>query len=617
MAAICLYPPSFVSSLEMKAYDSFLRFAPPRAPTGEVLLVDLDEASLERFGQWPWPRYRVASLLSRIREMGAAVVALDLVFAEADRTSTDGDRALAAVLASGPFVLGYQFDFTAARGDDRLLHPLRIATRARGGRAEEALFDAPGVVANLPVLARATGASGFFNVVPDRDGVLRRVPMVIRHHGNLYPGLALAAFLRARGGDPVLESGPEGVESLRLGGRVFPLDRKGNLSVNFRGPRRTFPSLSAGAILEGAADPGAIRGKIVVFGTTAAGLHEIRTTPLEPAHPGPEIQATVIDNLLAGDALVLPVWSRALQVMLVLVPGVLLALVASRSGAVSAITLATAAVGGLWGGGYWLLSRHGIFVSPVLPAGAAALVFSVTTSTRFAWAEREVRERERKIARTQDAVILSLASLAETRHQETGGHIHRTRHYMRALALELRKNPRHAAALDDETVDLLFRLAPLHDIGKVGIRDSILLKRDRLTEPEYEEMKRHTLYGSETIRLANDFMGGDSFLAMADDIVRTHQERWDGTGYPEGLKGDAIPLSGRLMAVADVYDALISARGYKPAIPHEAAIGMMAAERGSHFDPDVIDALLKVQEEFRGIAGRYAGGGVEPEPPPN
>jgi putative two-component system response regulator len=186
---------------------------------------------------------------------------------------------------------------------------------------------------------------------------------------------------------------------------------------------------------------------------------------------------------------------------------------------------------------------------------------------------------------------------------------------MRALALALRKNPRYARVLDDETVDLLFRLAPLHDIGKVGVRDSILLKKERLTESEYEEMKRHTLYGSETIRVANDFLGGDSFLAMADDIVRTHQERWDGGGYPEGLKGEAIPLSGRLMAVADVYDALVSARGYKEAIPHETAIRMMAAERGTHFDPDVIDALMAVQEEFREIAGRYAGGGVEPEPP--
>lgn len=641
MAAFCVLTPTFVTFLEMKAYDSFLRIAPHRAPTGEVAVVDLDEASLARHGQWPWPRYRVAALLSGIREAGAAAVAVDLVFAEEDRTSIsllsreirrdfgveigwknvppealDGDRALAKVLAGGPFVLGYPFDFSWPGKDSRAPRPLNLAIRSYGGEPPgDLLFEAAGVVGNLPELERAAGASGFFNVVPDRDGVLRRVPMVIRHKGRHYPSLALATFLRARGGDAALEAGSRGAESLSLSGRKIPLDPKGNLLVRFRGPRGTFPHVSAGSILEGSLPPGALRGKILVLGTTSAGLHEIRTTPIEAAHPGPEIHATVIDNLLAGDALALPRWDRLVQLSLVLLAGVLTALVSSRARAIAAIGTAGAAAALCWAGSWWLLSRHGVFLAPVLPAATAGLVFSATASLRFARAEREVRERERKLARTQDAVIQSLASLAETRHQETGGHIQRTRHYMRALALSLRKNPRHRAALDDETVDLLFRLAPLHDIGKVGVRDSILLKKDKLTAPEYEEMKRHTIYGSETIRIANGFLGGDSFLAMADDIVRTHQERWDGTGYPEGLKGEEIPLSGRLMAVADVYDALISARGYKEAIPHETAIGMMEAERGSHFDPDVIDALVDVQDEFRRIAGRYAGGGVEPEPP--
>jgi adenylate cyclase len=640
LAGICLYPPPFVSFLDMKAYDSLLRISAHRAPTGEVVVADLDEASLARYGQWPWPRYRVAALLSRIRSAGATAVGIDVLFAEPDRTSLslltkeirddlgvdivlgrvppeaiDGDRTLAAALAGGPFILGYQFDFESARGDGRRLHPLRVAIHARGGEPRHALPDAQRIVGNLPVLEDAAAGSGFFNVVPDADGVLRRVPMIVRHRGNLFAGLALATYLHARGGDVVLETGPGGLESFRLGGRELPLDPRGNMLVDFRGPRRTIPHVSAGAILGGRAAPEALRGKIVVFGTTAAGLVDIRTTPLDTAHPGPEIQATVIDNLVAGDPLSMPPWARPVRLLAVLALGVFLASLTARAHAATAIVLAAAAIAASWSGAWWLLARYGIFLSPVLPAATSALVFSVTASMRFAWAEREVRVRERRLARTQDAIILSLASLAETRHKETGGHINRTRHYMRALALALRKNPRYSAALDDETVDLLFRLAPLHDIGKVGVRDSILLKETQLTVPEYEEMKRHTLYGSETIRAARDFLGGDTFLSMADDIVRTHQERWDGTGYPEGLKGEAIPLAGRLMAVADVYDALISVRGYKGEIPHETAIGMMVAERGTHFDPDVIDALLTVREEFRRIAGQYAGGGVEPEPP--
>jgi putative two-component system response regulator len=148
------------------------------------------------------------------------------------------------------------------------------------------------------------------------------------------------------------------------------------------------------------------------------------------------------------------------------------------------------------------------------------------------------------------------------------------------------------------------------------VRDRILLKPDQLTAEEYEEMKRHTLYGSETIRLAKRMMGEDAFFQLADDLVLNHHERWDGTGYPNGLREEAIPLPGRLMAVADAYDAIISTRVYKPAQIHEEAVRIMREKRGTYFDPDVVDAFLEVNEEFRGIAARFVGAVVEPEPPP-
>jgi len=348
--AVAVWSPPLADSIEGKIYDSFLRSAPRRPAPGPIAIVDLDEASLERFGQWPWPRYRIARLLDRIREAGASAVGLDMVFAEPDRTSLtplsgeilrdlgtridlsafprealDTDRALAATLAGGPFVLGYQFDFETARGDACVLHPLRAAVLASGRKeGAEGLFDAQGVVCNLPILSTAAGSSGFFNVTPDPDGVLRRVPLVIRHKGMLYPALALAAYLRARGGDVVLETGTEGVEALRLGGRRIPLDGHGNLLLNFRGRHRTFPHLSAAAVLEGTANPALLKGRIVLLGTTAAGLKEIRTTPLDAAQPGVEIHATVLDNLLSGDPITAPRWARVLRVLLVLVPGFLL-----------------------------------------------------------------------------------------------------------------------------------------------------------------------------------------------------------------------------------------------------------------------------------------------------
>lgn len=641
LGALSIWPPPLAVFLEGKIYDSFMRYTHRPPATGSVSVVDLDEASLARLGQWPWPRYRVARLLGKIREAGAAAVGLDMVFAEPDRTSLrslsgeirrdlgadivleglppealDTDRALADVLAGGPFVLGYQFDFDGVRGESCVLHPLRGAVRSNGRTGNTAgPFDAPGVICNLPALARAAGASGFFNVTPDSDGVLRRVPMVIRHGGVLYPSFALAVYLRAQGGDALLETGPEGIEAMRLDGRSIPLDRRGNLLVNYRGRRRAFPHVSAASILDGTADPAAVKGKIVILGTTAAGLHEIRTTPLEAAQPGAEIHATVIDDLLAGDPVAQPPWARGLQITLVLVPGFLMTALLARSRAIWGVAAILPSAALVWYGSYRLLAHHQVFLSPLMPVATLALVFTLLTSLRYLQADREMREHTRKLALTQDAIIQSLAALAETRHHETGGHIQRTRHYMKVLAMRLRDHPHFRHYLDAATVDLLFHLAPLHDIGKVGIRDQILLKPGRLTPEEFEEMKQHALYGSETIRQAQNFLGEDSFLQTADEIALNHHERWDGAGYPRGLREEEIPIPGRFMALADAYDAIISLRGYKPALPHEEAVRIIGESRGTHFDPDVVDAFMEDREEFRRIADRFAGAGVEPEPP--
>jgi adenylate cyclase len=640
--ALSIWSPPLADSIEGKVYDTFLRSAPRHPAPGPITIVDLDEASLERLGQWPWPRYRIARLLERIREGGATAAGLDMVFAEPDRTSLtplsaeilrdlgtridlsgfprealDTDLALATTLARGPFVLGYQFDFETARGNACVLHPLRAAVLSGGGTGgPDGIFDARGVVCNLPALTTAAGSSGFFNVTPDPDGVLRRVPLVIRHKGALYPNLALALYLRARGGTAVLETGPEGIDALRLDGKRIPLDRHGNMLVNFRGPHRTFPHLSAAAVLDGTADPARLKGRIVLLGTTAAGLKEIRTTPLDSAEPGVEIHANVLDNLLSGDPIAEPRWARAVRVLLVLIPGILLTLLLARSSAAWGLALILPAAAGIWLGSWGLLAYRRIFLPPLLPVVTLAVIFAVLSSMRYLQADRQVRERTRKLALTQDAIIQSLAALTETRHHETGGHIQRTRHYIRVLAGRLQARPEFRSLLDDATVDLLFRLAPLHDIGKVGVRDRILLKPDRLTPEEYEEMKRHTLYGSETIRLAKRMMGEDAFFQIADDLVLNHHERWDGTGYPTGLREDTIPLPGRLMAVADAYDAIISHRVYKPALTHEEAVRVMGEKRGTYFDPAVVDAFLEVSEEFREIATRFAGAGVEPELPP-
>lgn len=240
-----------------------------------------------------------------------------------------------------------------------------------------------------------------------------------------------------------------------------------------------------------------------------------------------------------------------------------------------------------------------------------------------AFLEQEVARRTREVQAIQDVTILAMASLAETRDNETGKHIRRTQLYLRTLAERLRTHPRFAAYLTPEQIDVLFKSAPLHDIGKVGIPDHILLKPGRLEPDELTLMKTHTTLGRDAIEHAEAQLGMPlDYLACAKEIAYCHQEKWDGTGYPQGLAGDAIPISARLMALADVYDALICRRVYKKAMSHEDAVGIIVAGRGTHFDPDVVDAFLDVVDEFRSIARRYAeetGGAPEPaaetEPP--
>ncbi len=221
--------------------------------------------------------------------------------------------------------------------------------------------------------------------------------------------------------------------------------------------------------------------------------------------------------------------------------------------------------------------------------------------------EREVKRRSEEIELIQDITVHTLASLAETRDNDTGHHIRRTQYYVRILAEALRHHVRFRTTLDDtRTIDLLFKSAPLHDIGKVGIPDRILLKPGPLDADEFRIMQTHTTLGYEAILQAEQELGKEiPFLQFAKQIALGHHERWDGTGYPQGLSGEDIPVSARLMALADVYDALISRRVYKQGMPYEAARQIILKGRGLHFDPDVVDAFIEVEEAFKATATLY------------
>lgn len=341
-------------------------------------------------------------------------------------------------------------------------------------------------------------------------------------------------------------------------------------------------------------------------GTSAVGLKELLNTPLGPVFPGVEVHATAVDNLLNGDFISIPGWSNGFVLLLLIVSGLAMSLLISNQKAATGFVVMLLFVGGLWLTTQQVFFRMGFFVATAFPITAVICNYMLLTALKYRLEEKNNLAHMQELLLTQDITIDSLANLTEHRNQETGGHIKRTRMYVRLLAEQMKRRDKYKAFLSDENIDMLDKSAPLHDIGKVGIPDKILLKPGKLTEEEFEIIKTHTTNGRNLIRSSVRQFGKISFLNIAEEIAYTHHEKWDGSGYPQGLKGEVIPISGRLMALADVYDALISKRVYKASYQHDEAVDIIVNGKGTHFDPDMVVAFLEIHEQFRNIARKHA-----------
>lgn len=607
-------------ALEMRAYDLLVEPAGPPATGGRVAIVVVDDRSIAAIGQWPWPRDIVARLIDRLRELGAAVVAVDVLFSEPDRYAhepggprTPTDAALASSVKGGRVVLGYAFVFDQTGGANPCTPPALDATVVSPpGRpsAEEQLFHPTGALCSLDALTAASQGAGFLNIGPDADGMLRRLPLVMARDGHLYPALSLSAVRIALESPPLsLSARQDGSLRLTVGPREITLDERGTLGLRFRAEDQAFAHIPAVDVLNGRVAPDALTDRIVFVGATALGVRDAVPTPVRARHPGIEVHATAAENLLTDAYIVTPSYRRGLEAL----AGVLLALLAAfavgRRGIRQGAGVVAALVVGCWAASGWLLQGASVFVSPVVPSAIVLVSFAAVAVTGLEFERRRAdRERVRR-RQAHEFVVKSLTSLMEMRDVSTGRHSRRTQGYARLLALRLSTTPEFRGYLTTERVELISLLAPLHDIGKVGIRDAVLNKPSPLTPEEMEEMKLHPVYGFETIAQTQRQVGIDeghdaAVLQLAKEIVYTHHERWDGEGYPRGLKGDDIPIPGRIMALVDVYDALVEARPYRRRLTHEEAVELIVAGRGTQFDPQVVEAFLTVSSEFLQLGAR-------------
>lgn len=418
--------PIFFRYLDDKLYDSMMRSAHSVDTSDIPAIVDIDEKSLLEIGQWPWPRYRIARLLEKIKELGATSVALDMVFSEPDRTSLsvlskemlsernvrmnfkglseellDNDKTLAKTLENGPYVLGYHFNFEPSQDsapEDCVLHPLHLSVMggADSQPVEQVFYEAPAVVCNKPVLSNVVSESGFFNALPDADGVIRHAPLIIRYEDNFYPSLALAAYLRAFPTKQIIlwlrPTPKEGQEppSLQVGDKLIPLDAHGRMIINFHGPRETYPYYSATDILNDRLPPETFAGKIIFIGTSAAGLKDIRTTPLDQVYPGVEVHAATLDNILQQDYMHNPAILKNIEVMLTFLLGILSTLLLAWASALWSLLPLGLCVGGIWYGADWLFRSQGMFISPLIPTLTLAINFMLLTLLKF-WREEGQR----------------------------------------------------------------------------------------------------------------------------------------------------------------------------------------------------------------------------------
>ena len=529
-------------SLEDQSLDIRSRLQADGAPAG-VAVVGIDSKTFDppNDEQWPFRRSRHAKVIDELREAGAKTVVYDVEFVEP--TTERADLALYDAIARAPGTV-------------------LAATEVDAGET-----DVLGGSQNTDEAKALVGAG---NLPADDGGVIRKY---LRELDGL-PSLASQAVRSATG------KAPESFED-------------GEAWIDWAGGPGTFRTLSFVDVEEGNFDPAAVRGKIVVVGATASSLKDLHSTPMSPEPmAGPEVQANAIATALRDNPLgPAPLW---LGIVIVLLGSVCPALLAARLRLVLAV-IGAVALGALYALAAYLAYGAGEILPVAAPLSALAVATITAIVASYALAnwerarvaqlnevlEERVRERTAELRSTQLEVVHRLGQAAEARDGETGLHIQRIGHLSRALGL--------ASGMSIADADLLQQASAMHDVGKIGIPDRILLKPGRLEHSERDLMQTHTTIG------AGILSGSTSpLLQMAEEIALTHHERWDGSGYPEGLRGEEIPVPGRICAIVDVFDALMSARTYKDAWTLDAALDELRRGRGTHFDPELLDTFIEL-----------------------
>ena len=589
--------------------------------SNSVVVVEIDEKSLEIFGQWPWSRILVAKLAQEILLSKPAAFGMDVIFSEKDRTSLDeiknfykdslnldlntskipaplldNDKILATSLEAGNSVLAV---FASNIPRNKACNKL---TTIKSNLVFENIDKIDDLICSYEPLNALARANGFINARAFSDGALRYTNLFFYYKNSLIPSFSVAMLMQVDPNLTLLK------DEKNRGLKVKFLEKEVKLNdeakaLNEIYPKNKFKTFSASDVLLDRVDKSEFSGKFVLFGATALGLNDHFVSSGGKIRSGIFYHASLIENFLTNSLVSQPNFYKDLNFYLSVLVLVLLAFMIVRYGYlpsffVFVLLTVTAFVSAE------IKLKSGVYISIgyiVIPVFIIFLFFTLSMTFYSFW---EKRSFLKELEEAHSSAIDSMITVVEGKDRETGGHILRTREYVRVLAQYLRKKGIYN--FSPTFIKVLCQAVPLHDIGKVAIPDNILNKNGSLDEKEWEIMKKHVIYGKEIIQKAKMRSSGKNlFLNAATNIAYTHHEKWDGSGYPQGLKGDEIPIEGRLMAIADVYDALTSKRAYKEKFSYEKAENMIISESGTHFDPILIKAFIDLKSEFRKIAQKY------------
>jgi len=611
---VAIYKSGYIEYLDYKLYDISHSMVNTNKKNidSSVIVVDIDELSLKYLGQWPWSRLILAKLIRNISNAKPANIGLDIIFPEKDKTSLNQIKHFfSSYLGEDIQISGvdkYLFNndkiFANELSLAKVTMPIYLTqeknpkcfipekNRYNLGVVNTA-YDSPYMLCNIDILQKSAKNIGFLNAREDRDGILRRLPLFIKYKNYFIPSFGLANLMSI----DKIEIKNSTVSILN---HTFKMDKNSNILLNFY-KKEHYKSVSAVDILSGKFDKNRLLGKFVLIGTSAIGLHDHYITPEGKSMPGVFAHATLIDNILNNTTIYQPQILKSVNIAVSFILSLVLLFLISRRFYVKVLLVFLGASFFYFMLGLYLLSQNiyislGYFIAPYF----IFFFFVNIIFVIFYYKERRLFLEE--LTKAHSETIDSMSLVAETRDAETGAHIIRTKEYMRCLVDYLQLHDLYKKYFTKNYEELVYRATPLHDIGKVGIPDSILKSEKRLNEEEFEIMKQHSEIGKNIIKNAMRNNKDNSFLKIAYNIAYYHHEKWDGSGYPCGLEKDKIPLEARMMALVDVYDALISKRCYKLSFSYEKAEEIIIQGSGAHFDPILVGVFVELKDKFKEIA---------------